>query len=831
MNPLNLILLTSAVANLALAVLVLWRRHSSPLHFVFAFLVFVISLWITSIFLVFGLSDEMLVTVFGRMAFALAAVIAVAYLCFTWLFPERYHVRASRPVMIGAVVIAAGVTVLAATPLVQQGIEFLPQGKRPVFGPLHPVYVVYILTFFGWGTLNLIHSLLITPDGRDRMQLKYSLSGAILTILPAFLAHFVMPFVTRNTDWLILGGAAPFLWAVMNYYAIFKYRLMDIVIALRTFSIHAIMASVLTVFFFGPLILYPSLLQHAPLHLQALLCLILAVCLAVTVSPLHRQVVKFVDTRLFPGYHDTQTALMRFQDDLSRIYGRESLSTYTARQTPVILQATGASVYLSDRYDTYTLVGASDNNTIDRPPVLPRTNELQRDLQAHDEPFLFEEIRYSQKQHGSGRAILNAMKKLHAAVIAPLTVKGRVLGVLFLEERQDGDIYTSADLKLLGTLTSQVAIALDNTRLYEEIIASQRHYRTILQHMQRGVLAVDCKGAVVTINEAAAEILQIDPGEWVKVPVQKLVPEFHPILDATLNRRQQADNTEIPISVGGAAIPCGYETSQLLDSKGELTGALIVFEDLREKKRLEEEVRRIDRLASVGTLAAGMAHEIKNPLVSIQTFAQLLPERYEERTFREKFGNVVVSEVTRINKLVQSLLDFARPRPRKVDYLNVADILERALTLLDNELSKNSVQVKREYAAQLPQVFGDSEHLYQVFLNLLQNAVQAMRGPIRTLTISATEEAADDGEGHALVIRISDTGAGIDEHDLARIFDPFYSTKEDGSGLGLAICHGILEEHDATIDADSVPGEGTTFTLTLPTAGVESGLANAMQQV
>jgi two-component system sensor histidine kinase AtoS len=230
-------------------------------------------------------------------------------------------------------------------------------------------------------------------------------------------------------------------------------------------------------------------------------------------------------------------------------------------------------------------------------------------------------------------------------------------------------------------------------------------------------------------------------------------------------------------------------------------------------------MRRIDRLASVGTLAAGVAHEIKNPLVAIQTFAQLLPERYEDESFRSGFGSVVHAEISRINSLVQDLLEFARPVQGEVGPVNLHELVDRAEALLGNDLKGNNVHLAKQFESPEAIVRGNPEQLYQVVLNVLQNAVECMPEDGGSITVGTRAVVVNNGVDpawQAIEMTFADTGGGIDKEDLPRIFDPFFSRKEQGSGLGLAVCHGILKNHGAEISVQSKVGRGTTFVFTIP---------------
>ncbi|MFH1202240.1 MAG: ATP-binding protein [Candidatus Omnitrophota bacterium] len=228
-----------------------------------------------------------------------------------------------------------------------------------------------------------------------------------------------------------------------------------------------------------------------------------------------------------------------------------------------------------------------------------------------------------------------------------------------------------------------------------------------------------------------------------------------------------------------------------------------------EKERLEEEIRRSEKMKAVATLAAGMAHEIKNPLTSIKTFTEYLKENKDNPEFLEKFQRIVGSEVDKINNIVHGLLDFARPTPLKLQDCDIHQLLEDTFSLLTNDLLKKKVALVKEFNSTNPILNLDPVQIKQAFLNIILNALDAMpQGGI--LTIKTV-----DKEPGWVEISIKDTGAGIQTKDLPHIFDPFYGTKETGTGLGLSITHGIIKEHGGSIGVESKVGVRSEFIIEL----------------
>ncbi|MBI3252922.1 MAG: hypothetical protein HYZ52_06400 [Candidatus Omnitrophica bacterium] len=229
---------------------------------------------------------------------------------------------------------------------------------------------------------------------------------------------------------------------------------------------------------------------------------------------------------------------------------------------------------------------------------------------------------------------------------------------------------------------------------------------------------------------------------------------------------------------------------------------------LRENELFKIEAQKQDRMKSVATLAAGMAHEIKNPLTSIKTFAEYLPYKHGDPEFREKFKRIVVDEVDRVNNIVQQLLDFSKPKELELRRQHLCPIIDDTLALLNKNLLEHRINVVKNYGADAELAL-DKNQLKQAFLNLFLNGIQAMPGG-GTLTIS-TSLTADS----CLLTTVSDTGCGIAEDQLPHIFDPFFTTKESGTGLGLSIVHGIIKEHGGKIEVESRSGKGTAFSVFL----------------
>ena len=361
---------------------------------------------------------------------------------------------------------------------------------------------------------------------------------------------------------------------------------------------------------------------------------------------------------------------------------------------------------------------------------------------------------------------------------------------------------------------------------FEELADLKSYTDSILSSVTSGIVTVDLEGRVVTLNPAAELLIGFFAGEAVGrycTEVFGQTPELGEILMETLTSRVPLTN--VPLALrrrSGMAVSAEVSTAPLKGGDGKDLGAVAVVRDLTALRRLERQLRRSDRLAALGTLAAGLAHEIKNPLHSVLTFSRHLPRRFDEEKFRMQFQSVVPRELERINRIVERLLELARPSQLNFALVRLPTLVERVLDLYANQLESSGVALRRAYARDLPPVQADEDALYRALVNVVGNALDAMIGGGR-LTVRV--HWAPTGEHRAtrpggfyrrVQIEIEDTGVGIRPADTERVFNPFFTTKERGTGLGLALTHKIVEDHGGSIDFRSVPGVATTFRIVLP---------------
>ena len=333
----------------------------------------------------------------------------------------------------------------------------------------------------------------------------------------------------------------------------------------------------------------------------------------------------------------------------------------------------------------------------------------------------------------------------------------------------------------------------------------------IIENAADGVIAINRQGDVTTMNPAAEQITGYKLHELVGQSYAKLFADtqfYSPVLD-TLEYGTEHVAQEVSFPGRGRTIEISVTTSRIHNAHGELIGALVIFSDLTARKETQRRLAQTERLATLGELMAGVAHEVRNPLTAIRGYVQIIRQQTSLPEHQE-YLSVVLNEIDSINKVIQQLLDFSRPRQSQWQQVQLNALIEEALILVQTSGIQARIAFTTELDTHLPAIVADRELLKQVILNILINAVQAIgaRGDIRIRTwqYTASQQA----------VMIEDNGSGIDTAIQKKIFDPFFTTKASGTGLGLALSQRIINAHQGDIHVTSMPGCGATFTLILP---------------
>lgn len=344
-----------------------------------------------------------------------------------------------------------------------------------------------------------------------------------------------------------------------------------------------------------------------------------------------------------------------------------------------------------------------------------------------------------------------------------------------------------------------------------------RFFRDLVTGMRNGVLAIDREGRVVLINEEACRILDVTVGrEDAGRHFSDLLRDHHDlarILASAFDMTTLPNRAELRLKPSGKVI--GYTLSLVRDERMHAHGAALFFKDLTLVEQAVERERLRDRLATLGEMAAMIAHEVKNPLASIEVMAGLLRRQIPDREDLRGLLTDIINEAKMANAIVVEVLEFVRPIRLQMDRTSVPRVVEEAIPLAENKVARRGTAIETDVQGDLPAIQGDHHQLVQVVSNLLMNALEALDGAGR-IRIRARLVPADLDGTAAVELKIADDGPGIPGEITDRIFNPFFTTKPQGSGLGLAIVRKIVDAHDGRIDVSTSAAQGTTFTVMLP---------------
>jgi PAS domain S-box-containing protein len=417
---------------------------------------------------------------------------------------------------------------------------------------------------------------------------------------------------------------------------------------------------------------------------------------------------------------------------------------------------------------------------------------------------------------------VSAKQNRFATIAVPLRLRESVIGLIEADRGGYPLVLTEEDIQHLSIFANQASIIIENTRLYEQLVNERNFAENVVQSSPNCILVVNCDGTIRTVNPMTQSIFGLAPEKVIGRMAADVFddPLGKIIRDALAG--QMSDSHEIVIKrKGGARTVLDVSTSQLKSQDGTVLGAVLIATDLTEVKKTDEWMRRVDRLSSLGQLSAGVAHEIRNPLASINFNIQLLSKRVPLDEKSRRIVENSLAGVDRIKGLVKGMLDFSRPAPPQLKKESIHRALEDAVALMDSQFAKHGIRVVMNLADEVPDIVFDNRQIQQVFVNMLLNAMQAMPEG-GTVTIETRVGGETKELSRYLSVYISDTGIGIPRENFSKIFDPFFTTKPEGTGLGLSIAHKILEQHGALMEIRSRIGQGTMFIVRFPIQGVEA---------
>ena len=761
------------------------------------------------------------------------------FLHFALVFPERPRRWASRATgrafvpLIYAPAALLGISRVVALARSGQDASFVS-----TISTIDRLELAYLAICFVAGLTVLTRALSEVRSITARRQLRWIAWGTALGAAP-FALGYALPYAAGIEPSLPWGLSAIPLGLIPLAYAsaIVRYRLMDVeVIVMRALVYTAALASIVAIYVVllqGLEVVFLDRESDDHSWLIALLVTLVAFLLA---PPVKNAVQNMLDRAFYRDRYDYRRALVGFARDLNSDLDLNRLSERLVTRVMETLLVDRMALMLEDEVAPHFGGVRASGFGDAHPPALAKRSDIGQRLcngyyAALDDPistsrFAVEEIEF--------------WRDAGLYYFIPCMAKEGTIAVLALGRKTSGEPLNSEDMALLAAVAGQIATALENARLYRqlhlkavELDRMRAFNENIVESLDSGLLVVDLHDRIVRWNTALEQLYGVPRAEAMGRPVDEVFPgQF---VEAIRAARRDTPNgatlSRIPLEMRGAeALIVNTAVVPLRASEDgavRTVGTIVIIEDVTRRVQLEEQLQISEKMASIGLLAAGVAHEVNTPLTGISSFTQMLLEGADPTDPKTRLLEKIERQTFRAARIVNGLLNLSRPVSSAASELAPVDvnaIVNDVLSLLEHQFALHHIKVRKELADGPATVLGFEHKLQQVFLNLFLNAKDAMpRGGWLSISTAV--------DGDRVVAEVSDTGSGIPSEYLARIYDPFFTTKAigQGTGLGLSITYGIVREHDGSIDCDSVLGQGTRFTLEFPGAPAERSFRAAHQ--
>jgi two-component system, NtrC family, sensor kinase len=684
-----------------------------------------------------------------------------------------------------------------------------------------------------------------------RQQLKWVMWGMsvaattfALFYLPAYLTS---PLVAPLLESISL---APLILIPLTLgYSVVRYRLSDIDIVMRrslayisaTFSVAAVFGLVMAAAYF-----FISPPTESPTG-AFLIAAVTMAALAMLFAPVKNWMQERIDRAFYGGKYDYRATLQDFGRALASTIDLEPLLDSLMRRLKDVLSVERLAIFIEDA-DEPSGFRVARSEGVTREIALPgdflsilrersgATGVVQADepWQAGDE-FEFDDPA-DHPLNGLVNGLGDPLSVAPFSYYTPCAARSRVVAVLALGRATDGALLSSEDKALLRAISGYVAVAIENALLLaeqarraKELARLKEFNENIIESISVGVMVVNLRGRITNWNGALEQIYGLKREEVIgrritEVFQSEMLRALRDLMDRGEWRSGEPANVYKfrARSADGRDLTLNISLAALQSKTAEIEGSLVAIEDVTERVGLEAQLQQSDKLSSIGLLAAGVAHEVNTPLAGISSYSQMLMQQIPDNDPRRQLLEKIHRQTSRASSIVNNLLNFSRVTEARYAPVDLKRVIDDTIQLLEAQLRNTEIEVVRSYADELPPAFGDGPKLQQVLMNLILNARDAMPQGGR---LEISTEAVED----SVVIEVCDTGLGIAPEHLAKIYDPFFTTKQigKGTGLGLAVSYGIISDHGGHIDVESNLGEGTRFRITLPLASTRQLFAVA----
>jgi two-component system, NtrC family, sensor kinase len=674
---------------------------------------------------------------------------------------------------------------------------------------------LYLAAFFILGGVVLERSYRQSRTPLRKQQLKWVTRGTYLAIVP-FAALYAIPYFlgVNPAPWMKLSALTLIFLPLTFGYALVRYRLMDVDIIFRRGIAYTLATAVIVGVYFALIGLFADFFRSQVRDLGRGGWMLALVVTAVVFQPFVNWIQGRLNRFFNPERYDYRQTLLQFARELTSELRVNRLLEQVTERLAETLDVEKVAVILTPGDGQMNLAATRGTSA----PVSPDFSFLDPGNGDLAKGYLFfDSVR---RASGVSPGPQATIEQLDLHYYLPFKIKDRTLGYLGLGKTRQGGYLSSEDVDLLKTIAGYVSIALENARLYESVerqALEQRALRdfseSIIESISAGVLSLNLEGKIESWNSAMEQLYGLKRSEAVGRHLGEVFPADL-LAELPAGGEASEDHSLYKFrltTAAGRGLVVNVSATPLADSGGRVIGGLLIFNDLTERVSLEDQLIQAEKLSSIGLMAAGVAHEVNTPLTVIASQGQMLMRQASPDDPRWRTLEKIVKQAFRASEIVNSLLKFSRVSGSEFTEIDLNKVIHETLSLVEPMLKTSKVSLNLQLASELPQVWGNSGKLQQVFMNLVVNARDAMpRGGELTVV---TER-----ENGVVRVEVCDTGVGIEPDHLTKIFDPFFTTKAKsrGTGLGLAVTYGIIREHSGNVVVESQLGRGSTFRLEFP---------------
>jgi len=754
---------------------------------------------------------------------------------FSAIYPVRYHLFEDRRWRAVALYVPAFVLLAFAAVIFlhDQLVKIIPHQlldySPNLVARFYKASFIHFVVALIASAVLLVRRFVISKSTVARQQLKWVVWGTVLAIAP-FTVFYALGYIFGET-------AGPFtdvailpliLIPLALGYSVVRYRLMDVELVVRRVAVYALTTLAITVavgaivYVVGFYAFSGSVPSSGEFITLPLIFSVFAMALIVMIAaPIKNFLQERVDRIFYGRRYDMRHSLLDFGRTISATTALDPLLDSLITRLREVMNVERLTIFIEDGRATGGYRVARTAGLSAAVSVPPDFREMIRTRSADTGVVRADDLESAPEGDGYVRRVLH--------YYVPCVVRGRMVAVIGLGRSADGALLSSEDVEILRTVSGFIAVAIENSLLYQEqqqraseLELLKEFNESIVESINVGLMAVDLDGRITRLNSALEEIVAADRQEVIGKNVEELFAEdfadtLHQVLGESgwhLIQTRQIYKMHISTREGRSLV-LNIAIAPLWADSQEQTGALVIFEDVTERLRLEDQLQQREKLSSIGLLAAGVAHEVNTPLTGVSSYTQMLLNMLPQNDPKHALLEKVRRQADRATDIVNNLLNFSRTgSAAEFTTLDIHRVLDDTLQLLEPQLRRSQIEIVREYDEHLPPVHGNSVKLQQVFTNLILNARDSIANGQGRIVLATR-----NGEEDLLTVEVADNGIGIDADDVAKIYDPFFTTKGvgRGTGLGLAVTYGIVQEHSGHISVSSTPGLGTTFRITLPT--------------